>query len=213
MIGIVVGLEAEAAIARRLGCPVAVGGGTHAGALAAASSLVGNGVTMLVSFGLAGGLRPGLAAGTVLSAAWVVDHDGIRYPTHAPLASRLGSVAGTMLAAREIIGAAAEKTAAWHATQADAVDLETSAIIAVADGRPIAVLRAVCDPAERTLPPAARLALDAHGRIALGGVLMSVACDPSQIGGLIALGRDAAAARRALSERVLSLSKCLRDGF
>ena len=59
MIGFVVGLEAEAQIARRFGCPVAIGGGGAAGAAQAAAVLAGQGVTHLVSFGLAGGFGAG----------------------------------------------------------------------------------------------------------------------------------------------------------
>ncbi|MBV8703468.1 MAG: hypothetical protein JO118_07120, partial [Acetobacteraceae bacterium] len=65
-IGIVTGLAAEARIVRRLGWPVAVGGGTPAGAYAAAGGLAGQGATALVSFGLAGGLHPALNAGALL---------------------------------------------------------------------------------------------------------------------------------------------------
>ena len=208
-----VGLEAEAVIARRLGCPVAVGGGGYAGALAATQRLVAEGATMLVSFGLAGGLRPGLAAGSIVVPRWVVGDDGARHATDDGLARRLGPAEGVVLASRDIIGTAAAKALAWRATQADAADIETSAVVAGAGGRPFAVLRSVCDPAERDLPPAALAALDAEGRIGLGGILLSVARDPRQIGSLVALGRDAAAARKALTKRVLSIGSALRAGF
>jgi hypothetical protein len=57
---IVVGLKAEALLARRLGVPVMIGGGTAAGAEMAARRAVAEGATALVSFGLAGGLDPSL---------------------------------------------------------------------------------------------------------------------------------------------------------
>jgi adenosylhomocysteine nucleosidase len=63
---IVVGLRAEARIARALGVPVAIGGGTAAGAERAARHLVAENTKALISFGLAGGLDPALAAGTIL---------------------------------------------------------------------------------------------------------------------------------------------------
>ena len=63
---------------------------------------------------------------------------------------------------------------------------------------PFAVLRAICDPAERDLPPAALVALDQAGAIGLWRVLVSLARAPQQLPGLLALARDAAAARRAL---------------
>jgi adenosylhomocysteine nucleosidase len=87
------------------------------------------------------------------------------------------------------------------------VDLESGAVarVALAHGLPFAVLRAVADPAERNLPPAALLALDGAGRIGILRVLGSVFGNPGQILGLLALARDAAAARRALVGRVRTM--------
>jgi adenosylhomocysteine nucleosidase len=80
------------------------------------------------------------------------------------------------------------------------VDPETGAVLraARARGLPFAVLRAVCDPASRDLPPAALAALDPAGGIGLLGVLRALARQPAQLGALFALGRDASAARRSL---------------
>ena len=66
--GIVVGLQAEARIARRLGWPVAVGGGTASGAADAVQRLIASGATAVVSIGLAGGLDPALRPGAILGA-------------------------------------------------------------------------------------------------------------------------------------------------
>ncbi len=205
MIGVVVGLHAEAVIARRLGWPVAIGGGGFAGALDAVKRLLADGATALLSFGLAGGLRPGLGAGAIVSPAWVIDHDGRRHPTNIDFARQLGPVSGTLLAARHVVGTIEAKAEAWRTTQADAVDIETAAILDVAAGRPVAVLRAICDSAERSLPPAALSALTAQGKIGIGAVMWSVAGRPGQIGSLVTFGRDAAAARKALLERVSTI--------
>ncbi|HEY0425948.1 MAG TPA: hypothetical protein VGC82_21710, partial [Rhodopila sp.] len=69
-LGFVTGLAAEARIASRFGYPVRVGG-TPAGAGVAASELIEQGATALVSFGLAGGLDPALRPGTVVVASIV----------------------------------------------------------------------------------------------------------------------------------------------
>ena len=76
------------------------------------------------------------------------------------------------------------------------------ATVAAAAGVPFAVLRAICDPADRDLPRAALVGLDDAGRIAPMRVLWSLIRNPGQIGGLIALAGDAAAAREALRARV-----------
>ena len=59
-------MASEARIAARFGYPVRAGGGTPAGAAAAARALIEEGATALVSFGLAGGLDPELRPGRVL---------------------------------------------------------------------------------------------------------------------------------------------------
>jgi adenosylhomocysteine nucleosidase len=82
--------------------------------------------------------------------------------------------------------------------------------VAQRHGIPFAVLRAVCDPADRNLPPAALVALSAKGRIALARVAISILFRPQQIPGLIALARDASRARRALVGRVNQIGGSLR---
>jgi adenosylhomocysteine nucleosidase len=200
LIGFVVGLEAEAKIARGFGCPVAVGGGGAAGAGRAAAVLIAQGVTQLVSFGLAGGLAPGLKAGAIVIPEQVADEAGRVWAVDLELAARFGGAAGTLLAVSDIVGTAAAKAELWRSTGAVAADIETGAVAAT--GRRFAVLRVICDPAERDLPPAAITALDAAGRIRPLALARSLVRHPGQIGGLIALGGDAAAARRTLLAEV-----------
>jgi adenosylhomocysteine nucleosidase len=207
VLGIVVGLAAEARIARLLGCPVAIGGGGAVGAARAAQELVSQGVTGLMSFGLAGGLAPGLSAGSVLVPGRVVDEGGAQWMADAALSARLGTPAGALLAVPDIVATIAAKDRLWRETGALAADIESGAVAAcaAASGLGFAVLRAVCDPAERDLPPAAITALDAAGRIRIGALMRSLARHPGQVVALVALGRDAAAARSALLARVRSL--------
>ncbi|WP_239003261.1 phosphorylase family protein [Rhodovastum atsumiense] len=201
-IGVVTGLTAEARIATPLGL-VAAGGGTPIGAATAAERLVAQGVKALVSFGLAGGLDPALRPGDIVVPADVLDGD-CRHRCDPALAARFGDVGGTLLAEASVVVEAAAKVALFARTGAGSVDLESGAVARVAarHGLAFAVLRAICDPAGRTLPPAALVALTASGRIGMVRVLASVARQPSQIPTLLALGRDAAAARRALLRRV-----------
>ncbi len=112
-----------------------------------------------------------------------------------------------LLAGDTVAGTASEKAALRAATGADALDLETGAALraAHAAGLPFAALRAVCDPAERSLPPVALVALDAQGAIGIAAVLRALAREPGQIAGVLALAADAWAARRALRDRVRSL--------
>lgn len=201
ILGFVVGLAAEARIAARFGYPVQAGGGTPEGAARAASRLVEQGVTALVSFGLAGGLDPVLRPGAVVVPDSIV-LDGETFHANAELAEPFGGFTGhIVLAGRVVVADAAEKRRLHRTTHAHAIDLESGAVvrIALAARLPFIVVRAICDPAERNLPPAALVALDPAGRIGLLPVLRSVARHPGQIPDLLALARDAAYARRALA--------------
>ena len=187
-IGAVVGLTAEARIARRLFDTVAVGGGTPAGAEAAARRLIGQGVRGLVSFGLAGGLDPLLRPGAVIVPE-AVTTQGQQLDTDPDLNARLGGATPHALFGGDRIAVTA--TAKQHlfvATGCAAIDLESGALalVAQAHGIPFAVLRAICD----------------GGAIGLLRVIGSVLVHPGQVPALLALGRDAQAARRALMARV-----------
>ena len=200
MLGFVVGLAAEGRIAARFGYPVLAGGGTPEGAAHAASGLLGQGVNALVSFGFAGGLDPALRPGTVIIPAAVLS-EGTLYKADAALAERFGGLTGHCLMAGTAVAAdAATKRQLRAITQAHAIDLESGSVarVAVAHGLPFVVVRAISDPAEAGLPPAALLALDRRGRVNLPRVLGCLVRRPSQLPALMRLGWDAARARRAL---------------
>jgi adenosylhomocysteine nucleosidase len=112
-----------------------------------------------------------------------------------------------LLGGQDILASRADKAEAFAAHGASAIDLETGAVVRVARRyrATFAVLRAVCDPAARDLPPAALLALDTSGRIGGMRIAASLLQAPWQIVPLIALGRDAARARAALQRRVRTL--------
>jgi adenosylhomocysteine nucleosidase len=198
-LGFLVGLEAEARIARRLG-KVAIGGGTAAGATRAASELAALGVNALISFGLAGGLDPALRPGALIIPA-VVLTNGERLAADPALTQAWhGPTVAVLLASETIIASRADKQAAFATTAAQAVDMESGAMARVASraGLPWAVLRVICDPAERDLPPAALAALSTAGAIAGWRIARSILANPAQIPALIRLGADAAQARRTL---------------
>jgi adenosylhomocysteine nucleosidase len=200
IVGAVVGLKAEARIARRLGT-VAIGGGTSEGAKAAAERLVSLGAQALISFGLAGALDPALRPGALVIPRSVLA-GGENYATEARLVAP--ATVDLLLAGERVLSTAGDKRAAWKQTGAGAVDLESGAVAETArrHGLPFAVLRAVCDPAERTLPPVALLALDRGGGIAFVRILGSLLSDPTQLPTLLRLASDARAATRTLRHAV-----------
>ncbi len=203
------GLEAEARLARRLGVPVETGGGHAEGAAAAAARLAAQGVSGLVSFGLAGGLDPALAPGAILVPRAVLLDAG-QWDADPALMDRLGGpTPGTLYGGGQIVATARDKAALHARTGAVAVDLESAAVADVArqHGLPFAVLRAVCDPATRGLPRAALVALDAAGRIDAWRVGIAVLARPWEVPALVRLARDAARARHTLVTRVRTLGR------
>ncbi len=120
------------------------------------------------------------------------------------LAALLGGTDGTSVVGHPSIVVTAEaKRALWLSTGAATVDMESGAVarVARAHGVPFAVLRVICDPAERTLPPAALVALNSAGAIGLLRGLGSLLRHPGQFPPLMQLANDAAAARRVWQVR------------
>ena len=203
MIGIVVGLAAEARIARRLGI-VEIGGGGEGGATEAAARLVARGATALVSFGLCGGLDPKLVAGDLVVPDSVMSGEA-KWDTDAALRARLGpGASGALYGGGELLTRAAQKRNLHRTVGAVAVDLESAAVARA--GLPFAVLRAVCDPAGRSLPHVAEIAIDGRGRIGALRVFIAVLKRPHQLASLLGLARDAGRARRALMQRVRAIA-------
>lgn len=208
LIGFVVGLRAEARLLRKYAFMVGIGGGFPAGAARAAEDLIAKGAEALISFGLAGGLDPNFAPGAILIPEIVLDIEQ-NYLCDRRMADWIGKITNhSVFAGADIAVTAAQKSRLFQRTNATAIDLESGAVARVAASHniPFAVLRAIADPAERDLPPAALMALNAAGKISLGPILGSVLSHPGQIPALIALAKDAAKARRALVQRLKILA-------
>ncbi|NNF79055.1 MAG: nucleoside phosphorylase, partial [Rhizobiales bacterium] len=205
-VGIITGLAFEAALVSKVckkmnwgaGAPevrcVGMGG---SGARSAAEALAGGGVSGLVSFGIAGGLDPSLAAGTLVVPEQVVTGQGQVWPVDAAwhtevlaaLDGTLDVAGGTVLAGAGMLTTAAAKQAAWRETGAAAADMESAEIAAAAQdvGLRFLVVRAVADEAGMALPPAAA-SMGPGGELRLGAVAGSILRQPGQVPGLVRLG-------------------------
>lgn len=195
------GFAAEARLLRRHGIEARVAAADPVRAASEAEAAVAQGATVLMSFGVAGGLDPALRTGDLLLPRAVTGADGERFTVdaalHGSLRSRLAANDSDLLGVDRVVMDSAAK-AKLHAEGAAAVDLESLAVarVAAAHGRPFIVLRAVADEASRSLPPAALVGLDAEGRAAPRRVLAALLRRPGQLPALIALARDT---RRALA--------------
>ncbi|MFT9163739.1 MAG: hypothetical protein ABF504_01530 [Komagataeibacter saccharivorans] len=204
-LGIVVGMEAEASLIRPFlpDARFGLSGATLSGARQVVLDLLESGVDALLSFGLAAGLDPALDPGAVVIPQNVMVN-GERLPAFPALLSWLGAdradvIGGDLLHSDVIVTAATRKTALFRQTGCVALDMESGVVAEMAAARkvPFAVMRVVCDPADRTLPPAAVVALRPDGRLAVGALTRSILCDPLQIPALMRVGRDAGHARKA----------------
>ena len=127
------------------------------------------------------------------------------YLTDLTLCAWLGGVtAGGLLHSDVVVATSVEKQALYASSLCASLDMESGvmAVAASAAGLPFAALRAICDPASRDLPHAARVALRPDGGIAVPALLASLLLRPAQVPALLGLARDAAAARRALARRL-----------
>jgi adenosylhomocysteine nucleosidase len=212
----VTGLAAEARIARRAGLAAAASGGDAARTRAVIARLIAEGATALVSFGICGGLDPALRPGCLLLLDAVRDAAGTRWAAdrawHARIAAALAARGiavrhGDMLGADAIVASPERKAVLRRESGAVAADLESHHVARAAaeSGLPFLVLRAVADPAERALPPAALIELDASGRPALAAVLLSLARQPAQLPSLLRVASDTRRALRALDRGAVAL--------
>jgi adenosylhomocysteine nucleosidase len=199
----VTGLAFEARIAAGEGVTV-IHGRDEQRMIADLERAVVSGASGIISFGTAGGLAPHLAPGDWIVAeaiimgaqrraadpAWSAQLlQSLPDATHAPIASVDVPVAG-----------ASAKQALHNRTGAAAADMEShiAARVAVAHGLPFVACRVIIDPAHRTLPPAALIAMRPDGGVNVAALLRSLAGRPDQLPALLRLAFDARAARAAL---------------
>jgi adenosylhomocysteine nucleosidase len=199
------GLAVEARIARAAGFSVVVGAGDRERTKALVETAAGR-TDCLVSFGIAGGLAPGIRAGTVIVSGdvvserqhWRVD---ARYRNQlSEFARDVGAIEGPVFGATAVLATQSEKQRAWTTTGALAVDLESEIVAraAAALGIPFLVLRTVADTARRDLPPASLIPLATNGTPHCSRVFAAVLRRPFQLAGMISLAHETGLALSAL---------------
>lgn len=201
----VCGLAREAALARGRGVETILSGGDVGRLTGALGRLDPRGFGRVISFGLAGGLDPALKAGDLVIASAVIDASE-RCEADAGLIAALRAVdpraAGGVIANVEApLASVAGKAACRQRCGAVAVDMESlaAARFAARHGLPFAMLRAISDPAETTLPPLAQVALRPDGGLAFGAIIRSLLAQPAQIAELPALARGSGRAFATLA--------------
>lgn len=204
-LGVLCGLVAEADILRHA-APAedqplfAITAARPERARACAERLVAQGATGIASFGLAGGLDPALAPGTLLLPRRVIGPDGTIYATDLKWRRSLEAMTGaegasTLLGSDTVIITSADKARLFRETGAVAVDMEShvAASVAATAKLPFLVVRAVADPAARAIPRAAMAGIDADGRTLVLPVILALTKRPGELPGLLRLAADSRA--------------------
>jgi adenosylhomocysteine nucleosidase len=213
-VGVVTGSWLEARSLRGMDVRIACSGASAERARSEATRLIEEGAAALVSFGLAGGMAPQLRSGDLLLPAsvrgaglgsWSADpiwREGVRACL---AAGGLELRAGVLVGSERIVATGLDKRALFEATGAQAVDMESHAVAAVAAaaGIPFLVLRAIGDPHDQVVPQVAREALRPDGRVRLRATLGGLIRQPGELMALLRLARQSMAGlatlRRATS--------------
>ena len=173
------------------------------------AAMSGPGPSLVISWGLCGGLDPRLRPGDLILGAEVVTNDGAIRTAKAVtsalaarlLAARTPVVIERVTAADASVLTARAKSELRRALGAAAVDMESQIAgqYALQQRIPFAILRAISDPAERGLPPVVLKAVDSDGGINAGAVIREVIRFPRQLAGLGAAALDSRAAFQSLN--------------
>jgi hopanoid-associated phosphorylase len=183
-----------------------------------AERLIAEGATALMSFGIAGGLVPGLEPGALLLPPAVIapESDDV-FPVdkawHARVMAAAAACGLPLVTTAPVVGldravtTVAEKAALARTTGASAVDMESHVVAAVAreHGVPLLVLRAIADPARRTIPAPALVGLGPEGEARPLAVALRLLAAPWTLLALMRLAADSRAGLVALDQAVQRL--------
>ncbi len=201
--------KAEKVVGHSFG-PVNISGASAARAYDAALSLAKGRPSVLISFGIAGALTGNLRPGDIVLADSVRSSNGQSISTSAAPNETLSNAAnaeglalavGPILGVEHVIAHPSQKHHLFEQTGALAVDMESYAVARVAQeyGIPFAVLRAIADPADLSIPEFALQTVGRSGEVDLWAATRGLLSHPGDIGLLMRLGRANIAAHKSLS--------------
>lgn len=210
------GLRLESRIARSDAVGWVAAGGDGVALADAIERHIAAGAQAIVSFGVAGGLLPGLRPGTLVVAQGVRDPNGQNFAVDLAwlraVRELLPDAASAIVAGSDrLVARARDKARLGAQTGAAAVDMEShiAARAASAHGLPFIALRAIADPAERDLPPLFDAAMDPRGKLRSARLLLALLAAPARLGPALGAARDGASAlgglvrcRRVLGHRL-----------
>lgn len=179
--------------------------------------LTGQGVSVLASMGISGGLHPDIKPGALIIAesvlellesgnggktnlVWASQNSCAEY-LHKVLAGKGFELhLGKVISTRQAVLTSEGKKSLYQKSGALAVDMECAAVAHSAReaGIPFFALRAVCDPCEQTIPPDISNSLNENGQIKPWFIMRKLLRRPSLVKDLLRTGRDYKTALSAL---------------
>ena len=151
----------------------------------------------LISFGIAGGLSPGLRAGTCIVGSTIVT-EAIEFSTDRQWSQALlrpipDAIYGAIAGVTTVAAHPKAKRSLHMRTGALAVDNESQVVasVAAACGLPMAAVRVIMDPVTRELPTAALATVRANGTIDLAALIHSITRRPGELPMLLRTALDA----------------------
>lgn len=187
---------------------IGVSGPGAAGAERMAEQLVAQGATALISWGMAGGLDPGIPTGTLVIADRVVTAQGYVYFADTGWRQRIRSALSPgvlvheagLFASERLVATPAEKATLRDRYAAGAVDMESGGVGSVASrhGLPFLVLRVIVDPATVALPGAFVKIVEGAGRLRPRVLINLLRCRPRALWPLLELAWKARVATQTL---------------
>lgn len=205
-------VKEEAAVFRRTPAAARVdilltGMGKANAAQALRAALAAKRPALVITGGCAGGLNPQLLTGDV-----VFELDDPLHPPPSILHLRTGLIAagareGKFHFADRVATTAEEKWALWHATQADAVEMESQIIreICREQNIPCATVRVILDQAGEDLPLDFNALMTPDMRLDGGKLARTILKSPGKIGSLLRLQRQTKLAATKLAEVLAKL--------
>lgn len=183
----------------------------------AATQLVNDGVTGLLSWGVAGALVPGLKTGQLLLPRHIIDDEGAQRATDtawhrravAALSHRARPVTAPVAQSRAVLADTAAKTELGRSTGACAADMESFAVgtVAEASGVRFLTVRCIVDNLEMNIPSAVGRAVRPDGHDNLFALVGPCLRNPWLLIDLIRLGLAFNTAAQSLRQAAKGLGR------
>ncbi|PKN24534.1 MAG: hypothetical protein CVU64_21920 [Deltaproteobacteria bacterium HGW-Deltaproteobacteria-21] len=181
--------------------------------LEGAKWLIREGVHVLVSVGVASGLRHDLGTGDLIVGTRVIEEENeeeskswesspacSKSAYEALLGERIPAKVGPIVSVKSPVSTPKEKAELYRRSHALVSDMESSSIAraAVEADLPFLAMRVVIDPPQRKVEPDLSSCLDQHGRICFPVLWRNLSRRPSLFPELLVMTRDFAIALQAL---------------